>query len=74
MFPTDGSSTVLSFSSTIPGGDIDYAGLISDKNIINQLAKDLVFGFNLDLGYLTAFGDTKETPFFKIFMLEDRDL
>ena len=25
IFPTDGSSTVLSLSSTIPGGDIDYA-------------------------------------------------
>ena len=39
MFPTDGSSTVISFSSTIPGGDIDYAELMSDKNITNQLAK-----------------------------------
>ena len=67
MFPTNGSSTVLSLSSTIPGGDIDYAELMSDKNITNQLARDFVFGFNLDLGYLTAFGDTKETPFFQNF-------
>ena len=67
MFPTDGSSTVLSFSSTIPGGDIDYARLNIRQKFYQPIAEDLVFGFNLDLGYLAPFGDTEETPFFQNF-------
>ena len=67
MFPTDGSSTVLSFSSTIPGGDIDYARLNIRQKYYQPIAEDLVFGFNLDLGYLAPFGDTEETPFFQNF-------
>ena len=67
MFPTDGSSTVLSFSSTIPGGDIDYARLNIRQKFYQPIAEDLVFGFNLDLGYLVPFGDTEETPFFQNF-------
>jgi len=67
MFPTDGSSTVISLSSTIPGGDIDYARINVRQKYYQPISKGLVFGFNLDLGYLTAFGDTKETPFFKNF-------
>ena len=67
MFPTDGSSTVVSFSSTIPGGDIDYARINIRQKFYQPIAEDLVFGFNLDLGYLSPFGDTKETPFFQNF-------
>ena len=67
MFPTDGSSTVISLSSTIPGGDIDYARVNVRQKYYQPISKGLVFGFNLDLGYLTAFGDTKETPFFQNF-------
>ena len=67
MFPTDGSSTVLSFSSTIPGGDIDYARLNIRQKYYQPIAEGLVFGFNLDLGYLAPFGDTEETPFFQNF-------
>ena len=67
MFPTDGSSTVISLSSTIPGGDIDYARINVRQKYYQPISKGLVFGFNLDLGYLTAFGDTKETPFFQNF-------
>ena len=66
-FPTDGSSTVVSFSSTIPGGDIDYARINIRQKFYQPIAEDLVFGFNLDLGYLSPFGDTKETPFFQNF-------
>ena len=67
IFPTDGSSTVLSLSSTIPGGDIDYARLNIRQKYYQPISQDLVFGFNIDLGYLTAFGDTNETPFFQNF-------
>ena len=67
MFPTDGSSTVISFSTTIPGGDIDYARLNLRQKFYQPISEDLVFGFNLDLGYLAPFGDTKETPFFQNF-------
>jgi outer membrane protein insertion porin family len=67
MFPTDGSSTVLSLSSTIPGGDIDYARVNIRQKYYQPLSPDFVFGFNLELGYLSAFGDTKETPFFQNF-------
>ena len=67
IFPTDGSSTVLSLSSTIPGGDIDYSRLNIRQKYYQPIANDLVFGFNIELGYLTPFGDTKETPFFQNF-------
>ena len=67
IFPTDGSSTILSLSSTIPGGDIDYARINIRQKYYQPISEDLVFGFNLDLGYLSAFGDTKETPFFQNF-------
>lgn len=67
IFPTDGSSTVLSLSSTIPGGDIDYARINIRQKYYQPISADLVFGFNLDLGYLSAFGDTEETPFFQNF-------
>ena len=67
IFPTDGSSTVLSLSSTIPGGDIDYSRINIRQKYYQPLANDLVFGLNIELGYLTPFGDTKETPFFQNF-------
>tara|TARA_B100001564_G_scaffold143012_1_gene120035 strand:- start:1430 stop:3847 length:2418 start_codon:yes stop_codon:yes gene_type:complete len=67
IFPTDGSSTVLSLSSTIPGGDINYARLNIRQKYYQPLSNDFVFGFNIELGYLTPFGDTKETPFFQNF-------
>ena len=67
IFPTDGSSTVLSLSSTIPGGDIDYARFNIRQKYYQPLINDLVFGFNIELGYLTPFGDTNETPFFQNF-------
>ena len=67
MFPTDGASTILSLSSTIPGGDIDYARINIRQKFYQPLPNDLVFGFNIELGYLAPFGDTKETPFFQNF-------
>ena len=67
MFPTDGSSTIVNLSSTIPVGDIDYARINIRQKYYQPIARDLVFGFNIDAGYTKAFGDTKETPFFQNF-------
>ena len=67
MFPTSGSSTVVSLSSTIPGGDIDYARLNIRQKYYRPINEDFIFGFNIELGYLTAYGKTKETPFFQNF-------
>jgi outer membrane protein insertion porin family len=67
MFPTNGSSTVVSLSSTIPGGDIDYARLNIRQKYYRPINEDFIFGFNIELGYLTAYGKTKETPFFQNF-------
>ena len=67
IFPTAGSSTVMNLSSTIPGGDIDYARLNIRQKYYKPMKRDLVFGFNIELGYLTPFGDTKEPPFFQNF-------
>ena len=67
MFPTDGASTILSLSSTVPGGDIDFARINIRQKYYQPLPKDLVFGFNIELGYLAPFGDTTETPFFQNF-------
>ena len=67
MFPTNGSSTMVSFSSTIPGGDIVYSRFIIRQKYYEPISRGLVFGFNLELGYLRPFGDTEETPFFQNF-------
>ena len=67
IFPTAGSSTVMSLSSTIPGGDIDYARFNIRQKYYKPMKRDLVFGLNIELGYLTPFGDTKEPPFFQNF-------
>ena len=67
LFPTDGSSTVLSLSSTLPVGDIDYSRFNLIHKYYEPLSNNFVFGFNIDLGYTKAFGDTNETPFFRNF-------
>ena len=67
MFPTDGSSTVVTLSSTVPGGDIDYSRINIRQKYYQPLSNDFIFGFNFELGYLAPFGDTKETPFFQNF-------
>ena len=67
LFPTNGSSTVLSLSSTLPVGDIDYSRFNLIHKYYEPLSNNFVFGFNIDLGYTKAFGDTEETPFFRNF-------
>ena len=67
LFPTNGSSTVFSLSSTLPVGDIDYARANYIYKFYRPLSRNYVFGFNIDLGYTVPFGDTKETPFFRNF-------
>tara|TARA_B100001939_G_scaffold202627_1_gene174189 strand:+ start:2014 stop:4395 length:2382 start_codon:yes stop_codon:yes gene_type:complete len=67
LFPTNGSSTVLSLSSTLPIGDIDFARANYIYKFYRPLSRNYVFGFNIDLGYTVPFGDTKETPFFRNF-------
>ena len=67
LFPTNGSSTVFSLSSTLPIGDIDYARANYIYKFYRPLSRNYVFGFNIDLGYTVPFGDTKETPFFRNF-------
>ncbi len=67
-FPTDGSLTSLSLSSTLPFSDLNYYR----ANIIQKFYQplnfgNLVFGFNGEIGYLDSYGDTKETPFFQNF-------
>ena len=67
LFPTNGSSTVFSLSSTLPVGDIDFARANYIYKFYRPLSRNYVFGFNIDLGYTVPFGDTKETPFFRNF-------
>ena len=67
LFPTDGASTVLSISSTIPGSDLSYYRLNVRQRYYQPLTQNLVFGFQGELGYLDAYGDTEETPFFQNF-------
>ena len=67
-FPTDGSLTSLSLSSTLPFSDLNYYR----ANIIQKFYQplnfgNLIFGFNGEIGYLDSYGDTKETPFFQNF-------
>ena len=67
LFPTDGASTAISISSTIPGSDLNYYRLNIRQRYYQPLTQDLVFGFQGELGYLDAYGDTEETPFFQNF-------
>ena len=67
LFPTDGASTAISVSSTIPGSDLNYYRLNIRQRYYQPLTQDLVFGFQGELGYLDAYGDTEETPFFQNF-------
>ena len=67
LFPTDGSSTALSLSATVPGSDINYYRLNLRQRFYQPLSSELVFGFQGEIGYLDAYGDTKETPFFQNF-------
>ncbi len=66
-FPTNGSSSALSFSSTVPGSDLNYYRLNIRQKYYRPLTETLVFGFSGEIGYLKAFGDTTETPFFQNF-------
>ena len=67
LFPTDGASTVISLSSTIPGSDLSFYRFNIRQRYYQPISNDLVFGFQGELGYLDAYGDTKETPFFQNF-------
>ncbi len=66
-FPTDGASSAISLSSTLPGSDINYYRLNIRQKYYQPLSQNLVFGFSGEIGYLSSFGDTKETPFFQNF-------
>tara|TARA_X000000368_G_scaffold353936_1_gene295265 strand:+ start:3535 stop:5961 length:2427 start_codon:yes stop_codon:yes gene_type:complete len=67
LFPTDGSSTALSLSATIPGSDINYYRINLRQRFYQPLSSNFVIGFQGELGYLDAYGDTQETPFFQNF-------
>ena len=67
LFPTAGSSTVLSVSTTVPGSDLSYYRASVRQRYYRPLSANFVFGFQGELGYLNAYGDTEETPFFQNF-------
>ncbi|GIR74068.1 MAG: outer membrane protein assembly factor BamA [Prochlorococcus sp.] len=64
LFPTAGSSTVISLSTTVPGSDLSYYRSSIRQRYYRPLSSNFVFGFSGELGYLDAYGDTEETPFF----------
>ena len=67
LFPTAGSSTVLSLSTTVPGSDLSYYRSSVRQRYYRPISSNFVFGFSGELGYLDAYGDTEETPFFQNF-------
>ena len=67
LFPTDGASTALSLSTTVPGSDLSYYRVNLRQRYYQPLSSDLIFGFQGELGYLSAYGETEETPFFQNF-------
>ncbi len=67
LFPTAGSSTVISLSTTVPGSDLSYYRSSIRQRYYRPLSSNFVFGFSGELGYLNAYGDTDETPFFQNF-------
>ncbi len=67
LFPTAGASTVLSLSTTMPGSDLSYYRTSIRQRYYRPLSSNFVFGFSGELGYLDAYGETEETPFFQNF-------
>ena len=67
LFPTAGSSTVFSLSTTLPGSDLNYYRTSVRQRYYRPLSPNFVFGFHGELGYLDVYGDTEETPFFQNF-------
>ena len=67
LFPTAGSSTVISLSTTVPGSDLSYYRSSIRQRYYRPLSSNFVFGFSGELGYLDAYGETEETPFFQNF-------
>ena len=67
MYPTDGASTAISLSATVPGSDINYYRVNLRQKFYQPLGGDFVFGFNGEIGYLSTFRDTNETPFYQNF-------
>ncbi len=67
LFPTAGSSTVFSLSTTVPGSDLNYYRTSVRQRYYRPLSPNFVFGFHGELGYLDVYGDTEETPFFQNF-------
>ena len=68
MFPTYGSSTDVMLQATIPGSDLTYYKTNLRQKFYRPLGfSNLVFGFDGELGYIGAYGDTKKTPFFENF-------
>jgi len=68
MFPTYGSSTDVMLQATIPGSDLTYFKTNLRQKFYRPLGfSNLVFGFDGELGYIGAYGDTEKTPFFENF-------
>ena len=68
MFPTYGSSTDIMLQATIPGSDLTYYKTNFRQKFYRPLGfYNLVFGFDGELGYIGAYGDTEKTPFFENF-------
>ena len=68
MFPTYGSSTDIMLQATIPGSDLTYFKTNIRQKFYRPLGfANLIFGFDGELGYTGAYGDTKLTPFFENF-------
>jgi len=68
MFPTYGSSTDIMLQATIPGSDLTYYKTNLRQKFYRPLGfSNLVFGFDGELGYIGAYGDTEKTPFFENF-------
>jgi len=68
MFPTYGSSTDVMLQATVPGSDLTYYKTNLRQKFYRPLGfSNLVFGFDGELGYIGAYGDTEKTPFFENF-------
>lgn len=68
MFPTYGASTDVMLQATIPGSDLTYYKANIRQKFYRPIGfANLVFGFDGELGYIGAYGDTKKTPFFENF-------
>lgn len=67
ILATRGHQNRLSMELSLPGGDPEYFKILYDGQYFKPLTDSLTLRLRANLGYVGAYGDTTEVPFFEHF-------